>query len=84
MFLEGDCNIVLEPLVQHHIQAVTRHRISWFSQNYIRSEKMVRANAILVNHRSTIPLPEKLEGSDLVDGRRFVTLSLTPSKIVWL
>jgi TnpA family transposase len=69
------CNIGLEPLIKHQIPALTRHRLTWVSQNYIRAETLVRANAKLVNHQATIPLAKKWGGGDVAsaDGMRFVT-----------
>lgn len=39
------CNIGLEPLIKHNIPALTRHRLSWVKQNYLRAETLVSANA---------------------------------------
>lgn len=38
------CNIGLEPLIKHNIPALTRHRLSWVKQNYLRAETLVSAN----------------------------------------
>ncbi len=40
------CNIGLEPLIKHNIPALTRHRLSWVKQNYLRAETLVSANII--------------------------------------
>jgi hypothetical protein len=54
--LSEACNIGLEPLIKHHIPALTRHRLSWVNQNYIRAETIIRGNARLVDYQSTLPL----------------------------
>ncbi|WP_133138078.1 Tn3 family transposase [Legionella rowbothamii] len=75
VLLAEACNIGLEPLIKHQIPALTRHRLTWVRQNYIRAETLVRANAKLVNHQATIPLAKKWGGGDVAsaDGMRFVT-----------
>lgn len=50
------CNIGLEPLVKHNVPALTRHRLSWVKQNYVRSETLIRANARLVDYQATLSL----------------------------
>jgi TnpA family transposase len=69
------CNIGLEPLIKHHIPALTRHRLSWVKQNYLREETLVRANAKLVDYQSSLPLAKKWGGGEVAsaDGMRFVT-----------
>ena len=69
------CNIGLEPLIKSHIPALTRHRLSWVKQNYLRAETLVRANACLVDHQSTLSLAQKWGGGEVAsaDGMRFVT-----------
>ncbi|MBF5060173.1 Transposase for transposon Tn3 [Candidatus Neptunochlamydia vexilliferae] len=69
------CNIGLEPLVKHHIPALTRHRLSWVKQNYLRSETLTKSNARLVDYQSTLLLPKKWGGGEVAsaDGLRFVT-----------
>lgn len=75
VLLAEACNIGLEPLVKSQIPALTRHRLSWVKQNYLRSETLVRANARLVNYQSTLPLADKWGGGEVAsaDGMRFVT-----------
>ena len=69
------CNIGMEPLIKHHIPALTRHRLNWVKQNYLRAETIVRANARLVDYQATLPLAEKWGGGEVAsaDGMRFVT-----------
>ncbi|WP_367605643.1 Tn3 family transposase [Legionella sp. W05-934-2] len=75
VLLTEACNIGLEPLIKHHIPALTRHRLNWVKQNYIRAETLARANARLVDYQSTIPLAKKWGGGEVAsaDGMRFVT-----------
>ncbi len=49
VLLSEACNIGLEPLIKSHIPALTRHRLSWVKQNYLRAETLVKANAKLVD-----------------------------------
>ncbi len=69
------CNIGLEPLIKHNIPALTRHRLSWMKQNYLRAEPLVSANARLVDFQSTLELARRWGGGEVasVDGMRFVT-----------
>jgi len=63
----------------YHVPALTRHRLSWAKQNYLRAETLIRANARLVDYRSILPLAILWGGSDVAsaDGLRFVTRSKT-------
>jgi len=69
------CNIGLEPLIKSHIPALTRHRLSWVKQNYVRAETLTQSNADLVNHQATLDLAKKWGGGEVAsaDGMRFVT-----------
>lgn len=75
VLLAEACNIGLEPLIKHHIPALTHHRLAWVKQNYIRAETLARANAKLVDYQSTMPLAKKWVGGDVAsaDGMRFFT-----------
>ena len=42
------CNIGLEPLIRRDVLALTRSRLAWVQQNYIRADTLTRANARLV------------------------------------
>jgi TnpA family transposase len=68
------CNIGLEPLIRPDVPALTRARLSWVQQNYIRSETLTRSNARLVKFQSDIPLAQEWGGGHVasVDGLRFV------------
>lgn len=69
------CNIGLDPLIKPHIPELTRHRLNWVKQNYLRTETLTKANAKLVDYQSSLSLPEKWGGGDVAsaDGMRFVT-----------
>lgn len=75
ILLAEACNIGMEPLVKHQIPALTRHRLSWTKQNYLRAETLTRANARLVNYQSLLPLAKNWGGGEVAsaDGMRFVT-----------
>ncbi|MEZ6104224.1 MAG: Tn3 family transposase [Pirellulaceae bacterium] len=68
------CNIGFEPLVRRDIPALTRSRLSWVQQNYIRSDTLTAANAKLVDFQSEIPLALTWGGGEVAsaDGLRFV------------
>ena len=75
VLLAEACNIGLEPLAKHNVPALTRHRLSWVKQNYIRAETLTRANSRLVDHQATLPLALKWGGGEVAcaDGMRFAT-----------
>ncbi|MGB0906058.1 MAG: Tn3 family transposase [Maricaulaceae bacterium] len=75
VLLAEACNIGFEPLIRGQIPALTRYRLSWVKQNYLRSETLLRANSCLVNHQSTLDLANSWGGGDVAsaDGMRFVT-----------
>jgi TnpA family transposase len=74
VLLAEACNIGLEPVVRSDIPALTRSRLSWVQQNYLRAETLVRANACLVDTQTTIPLAQEWGGGEVAsaDGLRFV------------
>jgi len=73
VLLAEACNIGLEPLVHPEIPALTRDRLSWVQQNYIRQETLIRANAKLVETQTHIPLAQNWGGGEVAsaDGLRF-------------
>jgi len=73
VLLAEACNIGLETLVRPDIPALTRGRLSWVKQNYIRQETLVRANARLVSAQSEISLAQTWGGGEVAsaDGIRF-------------
>ena len=86
VLLAEACNIGLEPVVRSDIPALTRGRLSWVQQNYIRAETLTRANACLVDTQSTIALAQAWGGGEVAsaDGLRFVvpvrTLNAGPNR----
>jgi Tn3 transposase DDE domain len=68
------CNIGLEPLTRNDVPALRRARLSWVSQNFIRNETLVDANACLVAEQNKIPLVQLWGGGEVAsaDGLRFV------------
>lgn len=68
------CNIGLEPLVQPTIPALTRDRLAWVQQNYLRTETLTRANARLLAAQAKIPIAQAWGGGEVAsaDGLRFV------------
>lgn len=74
MLLAEACNIGLEPVVRSDIAALTRGRLNWVQQNYIRADTLTQANAKLVDTQSTIALAQEWGGSEVAsaDGLRFV------------
>jgi len=47
VLLAEACNIGLEPLIRPDVPALTRGRLEWVQQNYIRAETIAPANAVL-------------------------------------
>ena len=79
------CNIGLEPLVRPDVPALTRGRLLWVQQNYVRAETIALANAWLVEAQSKIALAQAWGGREVAtaDGLRFVvpvrTLNAAPN-----
>lgn len=86
VLLAEACNIGLEPLIKNNIPALTRHRLSWVKQNYLRTETLVLANTRLVDYQSTLALAKKWGGGEVAsaDGMRFIapvrTINAGPNK----
>lgn len=74
ILLAEACNIGLESLVDPGDPALTRDRLSWVRQNYLRNEMLARANAKLVDAQEEIPLVSAWGAGEVasVDGLRFV------------
>lgn len=79
VLLAEACNIGREPFIRPATPELTRHRLLWAHQNYIRTETLIEANARLVNHQSKIPLAKYFGGGEVAsaDGMRFVTSGKT-------
>jgi TnpA family transposase len=68
------CNTGLTPVVSSEVPALTRNRLQHVDQNYLRTETIKAANAVLIEAQAKIPLA-RLWGGGLVasiDGMRFV------------
>jgi TnpA family transposase len=68
------CNIGLEPLTNRDYPSLTRSRLAWVQQNYIRTETLTQANARLVDYHARLPLAKAWGGGEVAsaDGMRFV------------
>ncbi len=73
VLLAEACNIGLEPLIRPDVPALTRGRLEWVQQNYIRAETIAHANAVLVDAQARISLARAWGGGDVAsaDGLRF-------------
>jgi TnpA family transposase len=86
VLLAEACNIGLEPVLRSDVAALTRGRLGWVQQNYLRAETLTRANATLVDMQSTIALAQEWGGGEVAsaDGLRFVvpirTLNAGPNR----
>jgi TnpA family transposase len=74
VLLAEACNIGLQPIVKRDIPALTRDRLTWVQQNYIRAETLTKANARLVDYQANIPLAKTWGGGEVAsaDGLRFI------------
>jgi TnpA family transposase len=74
VLLAEACNIGLEPVTRPSVPALTRARLSWADQNYIRSETLTAANARFVDAQRRVPLAQAWGGGEVAsaDGLRFV------------
>lgn len=74
VLIASACNIGLRPVVRQETPALTRHRLNWVQQHYIRAETIAAANARLVEAQTQIPLAQAWGGGDVAsaDGVRFV------------
>jgi hypothetical protein len=77
VLLAEACNLGLEPVVRADIPALTRNRLSWVQQNYIRAETLTRANACLVDTQAIIPLAQAWGGGEVAsaDGLRLIQVN---------
>ena len=74
VLIASACNIGISPLSRRDLPALTRDRLDWVQQNYIRPETLTAANACLVAAQSSIPLAQHWGGGEVAsaDGIRFV------------
>ncbi|MBE9140675.1 Tn3 family transposase [Nodosilinea sp. LEGE 07088] len=68
------CNIGLRPLQRKDTPALTKHRLAWIQQHYIRAETLIESNACLVNVQKNVTLVQAWGGGEVAsaDGLRFV------------
>ena len=71
------CNIGFEPLVRTDQPALSRARLSWVSQNFIRPETIAAANARIVAAQNALPIAHVWGNGEVAsaDGIRFVAPS---------
>jgi len=74
VLLAEACNTGPEPLIRQDVPALRRERLAWVSQNYLRDDTLVKANASLVAAQSRITLAKAWGGGEVAsaDGIRFV------------
>ena len=74
VLLSEACNTGMEPLVRSDVAALRRDRLTWVSQNYLRDETLVAANAKLVAAQNDLALAQVWGGGEVAsaDGMRFV------------
>ena len=86
ILLAEACNVGLEPLVRQDHPALTRGRLSWIQQNFLRAETLTRANARLVDYHAGLALVPAWGGGEVAsaDGLRFVvpvrTINAAPNE----
>ena len=68
------CNTGLEPVIEPGIPALTRSRLGWVKQNYIRADTLTAANARLVAAQNGVNLVRVWGSGEVAsaDGLRFV------------
>ncbi|MEI6559124.1 MAG: Tn3 family transposase [Rhodospirillaceae bacterium] len=71
------CNIGFEPLVRTDQPALSRTRLSWVSQNFIRAETIAAANALIVAAQDALAVTHIWGSGEVAsaDGIRFVAPS---------
>jgi len=75
ILLSEACNVGIEPFVKPNNPALTRDRLNWVKQNYIRVETLTAANNHLVNYHTKNSLAQQWGGGEVAsaDGMRFVS-----------
>jgi TnpA family transposase len=73
VLLAEACNISLAEVANPGIPALSPHRLSWVSQNYVRAETIAAANERLLDVYRRMPLVQALGDGHIatVDGMRF-------------
>jgi TnpA family transposase len=68
------CNVGMEPVSRPGEPALSRDRLFWVEQHYVRADTLTAANARLVDYHSQLDLAQAWGGGELAsaDGLRFV------------
>jgi hypothetical protein len=74
VLLAEACNTGLEPMIKPEVPALSRSRLSWVKQNYVRADTLTAANAKLVAAQNDIDLVRAWGAGEVAsaDGLRFV------------
>lgn len=74
VLLSESTNIALESVIKDHIPALTKHRLDWTKQNFIRTETITKSNSKLVDYQNQIPIVKHWGTGEVAsaDGLRFV------------
>jgi Tn3 transposase DDE domain len=60
VLLAEACNVGLEPLIRPEMPALTRARLAWIQQSYLRADTITNANVRLVDVHASLPLASVL------------------------
>jgi TnpA family transposase len=73
VLLAEACNLGLEPVCRADRPALSRGRLAWVAQNYLRVDTLTRANCRLVDYQAGIALARRWGGGEVAsaDGLRF-------------
>jgi TnpA family transposase len=74
VLLAEACNTGLEPMIKPEVPALSRSRLSWVKQNYVRADTLTAANTKLVAAQNGIDLVHAWGAGEVAsaDGLRFV------------
>jgi TnpA family transposase len=74
MIVSDACNVGLTPVAVEDDPALTRDRLNWVAQNYIRTDTHSRASTLLFDYHAQQPLAAVWGGGDMAsaDGMRLV------------
>jgi TnpA family transposase len=71
------------PLGRSDIPALTRARLAWIQQNYMRADTIIIANARLVDVHAALPLTEGLGSAELASAEGCAS-SCRSARSTWL
>lgn len=74
LLVSDACNVGLTPVVDDNQPRLSRDRLNWVAQNYVRSATHAGANARLVDYHAGLELSRAWGGGEMAsaDGMRFV------------